>query len=232
MAASGKKKGLLLVRIKRLMRRSDTKIEYKFNSLLFSFFTLIIAFGAITSFTLKGSTKLPTIAATHVVRSNEKINAEVTISGISPAAKNSIEKSRRKFIETTKPVIAQNIAEQKLKPENRVEPVIETAVSRVLDVDPAYLVKVNRPINSFSEVLPELNSAISQQLVLTPEIYQKAISYQNFKQLETMLTTTGDSIQVTEDKVSKDSYRKLITIETTDKNGDKHVYNLIVELYQ
>ena len=47
-----------------------------------------------------------------------------------------------------------------------------------------------------------------------------------------MLAVTGDSVRVIENENSKDSYRKLITIETTDKNGDKHVYNVIVELYQ
>ena len=47
-----------------------------------------------------------------------------------------------------------------------------------------------------------------------------------------MLATTGDSVRVIENESSKDSYRKLITIEATDKNGDKHIYNVIVELYQ
>ncbi len=58
------------------------------------------------------------------------------------------------------------------------------------------------------------------------------MSYQNFKQLETMLALTGDSITVTEDPHSRDNYKKLITIETTDKNGNKNIYKVIVELYQ
>ena len=58
------------------------------------------------------------------------------------------------------------------------------------------------------------------------------MSYQNFKQIENMLAATGDSINITESNTTKDSYKKSVTIETTDKNGNKHVYNVIVELYQ
>ena len=47
-----------------------------------------------------------------------------------------------------------------------------------------------------------------------------------------MLALTGDSITVTEDPHSKDNYKKLITIETIDKNGNKNIYKVIVELYQ
>jgi hypothetical protein len=47
-----------------------------------------------------------------------------------------------------------------------------------------------------------------------------------------MLALTGDSITVTEDPQSQGHYKKLITIQTTDKNGNKHVYKVIVEVYQ
>ena len=69
-------------------------------------------------------------------------------------------------------------------------------------------------------------------MVLDTDAYKKALSYQNFKQLETMLALTGDSITVTEDPRSKDNYKKLITIETIDKNGNKNIYKVVVELYQ
>jgi len=47
-----------------------------------------------------------------------------------------------------------------------------------------------------------------------------------------MLAATGDSINVVESEVSKDSYRKQITIESFDKKGNKHIYRVVVELYQ
>ena len=47
-----------------------------------------------------------------------------------------------------------------------------------------------------------------------------------------MIAATGDSISVKESKDTKSSYKKMITIESFDKNGNKHVYSVIVELYQ
>lgn len=230
MAAAGKKKELLLVRIKRLMHRSDAKIEYKFNSLLFCLFTMIIAFGAMASFTLNEPVKSPE-PAKHTQKITGKPNTEITLSGISPAARMSIQNSRHTFAPTEK-LTAQADAEKRPKAENHSQPLIEMAATAPMNVDPAYLINVNTTIDSLVDIAPVVDDAINKQLVLTPETYQKALSYQNFKQLETMLATTGDSVRVIENESSKDSYRKLITIETTDKNGDKHVYNVIVELYQ
>ena len=230
MAAAGKKNELLLVRIKRLMRRSDAKIEYKFNSLLFCLFTMIIAFGAMASFTLNEPVKSAQ-PPKHTQKITEKPNTEITLSGISPAARMSIQNSRQTMAASEK-LTAQAGPVKKSNPEHRSEPVIATVATRPINVDPSYLINVTTKIDSLVDVAPIIDDAINKQLILTPETYQKALSYQNFKQLETMLATTGDSVRVIENESSKDSYRKLITIEATDKNGNKHVYNVIVELYQ
>ena len=87
-------------------------------------------------------------------------------------------------------------------------------------------------IDSLTQVIPEYNAAINKQFVLSQEDYKQALSYSNFKQLEAMLALTGNTVNITESDISKDSYKKQITVETIDKNGDKHVYNVIVELYQ
>ena len=251
MAASGKKKSLLLMRIKRLMPRPDKRSEYSFNSLLFSFFTLIIALGAMASFTLKGTSphlSLPVKQETVVY--NEKTNAEVTISGITPAAKRSMGYRKENTPQEKRTFVAETSVDAKLKPANDIASAVEVATIPAstinipassinittppinINIDPAYLISVNKRIDSFTQVLPEITSTMNRQLVVTPETYKQVLSYQNFKDLETMLATTGDSIKVIENEISKDSYKKLITIETTDENGNKYVYHLIVELYQ
>jgi len=234
MAASGKKKSVLLIRIKRLMRRPDMKIEPNFNSILFSLFALIIALGGMASFTLKDPVKLSYIKTRQQpVISNEKTNSEVTISGIIPAAKRSMENSKEKIAESTMPVTAQARVEKKLQQhETHIESAPETEAIQTINIDPAYLISTNKRIDSLTQALPQVNAALNTQVVITPELYKQALSYQNFKELENMLALTGDSVKVTESKLSKDSYRKLIAVETTDKNGDKHVYKLVVELYQ
>ncbi|HYK45844.1 MAG TPA: M56 family metallopeptidase, partial [Parafilimonas sp.] len=227
MAAAGKKNELLLVRIKRLMRRSDAQIEYKFNSLLFCLFTMIIAFGAMASFTLHEPVQSPQLGK-QTQKVIEKPNTEITLSGISPAARMSIQNSRQKFAPSEK-LTAQADPAKTPRLGNHSDAAIEMAANAPINVDPAYLINVNTTIDSLVDVAPAIDDAINKQLVLTPESYQKALSYQNFRQLETMLATTGDSVRVVENESSKDSYRKLITIEATDKNGNKHVYNVIVE---
>jgi len=61
---------------------------------------------------------------------------------------------------------------------------------------------------------------------------EKVNSYKNFKQIEHMLAASGDSIKVTEAEASKNNYQKLITIESIDKNGNRHVYSVVIQLYQ
>ncbi len=82
------------------------------------------------------------------------------------------------------------------------------------------------------QAMPQYTEAVAAKVQLSKAMLQKAISYQNFKQLENMLAASGDSISVKESEVTKDSYKKLLTIESFDKNGNKHVYSVIVELYQ
>ena len=93
--------------------------------------------------------------------------------------------------------------------------------------------KLQQSIDSFKlSAQPQFNQAVATKAELTNDMMQKIISYQNFRQLENMLTATGDSINVIENKVSANSYKKHITIESFDKSGNKHVYEVVVELYQ
>jgi hypothetical protein len=234
MAASGKKQSLLLARIKRLIHRSDKNISYSFHSLLFSFFTLIIAFGMIASFPAKISKDKIVITTQEPEILNGRSNQEVAVIGLTPAAKRSIENNRSKIPGQIEPVIAKAVDKTISRViENKLElsPEIAKATPQI---DPDYLIKVNTAIDldSFTQVLPEINSALNKQFVLTPQDYNQVLSYRNFKQLETMLALTGDSVTIKESDVSKDSYKKMVTIETTDKNGNKHVYNVVIELYQ
>lgn len=229
MPAAGKKQSLLLARIKRLLHPSGKNIAYGFHSLLFSFLTLIIALGMIASTSVKISENKPTaVTNQQSVFSNAKGNPEVAIMGLLPAAKKSIENSKTKTAETVAPKIIDEKVSKAV--ENMLQSSLE--VAKTEQIDPEYLINVNQAIDSLTQVLPEYNAALDKQFVLTPEDYKQVLSYQNFKQLETMLAVTGDSLNITESNISKDSYRKQITIETTDKKGNKHVYNLVVELYQ
>jgi hypothetical protein len=95
-----------------------------------------------------------------------------------------------------------------------------------------YLVQVQQKLDSLHFALPQYRQAINSEVVVTPDVLQKVISYQNFKEIENMLAASGDSINVKETGSSKDSYQKQITIESTDKKGNKHTYTVVVELYQ
>ena len=68
-----------------------------------------------------------------------------------------------------------------------------------------------------------VSDASVRKILFNDDVYKKVLSYQNFKQLEAMLYASGKSITIIEDPKSKYSYKKLITIEATDANGNKNV---------
>jgi hypothetical protein len=106
------------------------------------------------------------------------------------------------------------------------------AAKEALDARQNSLVLVQQKIDSLQSAVAQYKDAVNAQIVVTPDMLNKAISYQTFQQIENMLAAAGNSVQVIESPATKDSYQKQITIEATDKNGNKHIYTVVVELYQ
>jgi beta-lactamase regulating signal transducer with metallopeptidase domain len=231
MAASGKKENMLLYRIKRLIHNKEKNIDYEYTALRFSFLTLIIALGLLISFSSKTpeivtSLNKPVINTTenNYNKTSEISPTHFTIPYKKIAGSNAGNEKKTHTETSHKTNFA---AAGKLnKATKRNKPEAEPSQT----ITPNYFVSANQPIDTEKQLT--YTSALNNQLVLNREAYKKVLSYQNFKQLETMLALTGDSIKVTEDPRSKDNYKKLITIETTDKNGNKNIYKVIVELYQ
>lgn len=242
MAASGKKENMLLYRIKRLIHPLEKNNYKAYSSIHFSLLSLLIAAGLIISFSSKtfsvnatASTSKNIQPTTVVSEKNYNRSFEtrtVTKQSTKTRTKQSTQKNtttvlaqQKQFAQTEK----DKSTVTKSKAENKLNEVIAPAY--VQQVNPDYLVNANNIIDSHLQ-LSSYSDATNKQLILSQDAYKKALSYQNFKQLENMLALTGDSITVTEDPSTRDNYRKLITIETTDKNGNKNVYKVIVELYQ
>ncbi|HVX24694.1 MAG TPA: M56 family metallopeptidase [Parafilimonas sp.] len=236
MAASGKKEHMLLYRIKRLIHPSENNTYKSYSSLHFSLLSLLIAAGLIISFSTKtssGTTNLATETSKNIVPSvvNEK-NYNQSFESHAIPSNQSAKKSTTQVLAEQKQAVHNTKSKSevdKVKTETKEDEVIEPAY--VQQVSPDYIVATNNTIDS-DEQLSTYSDATNKQLVLSQDAYKKALSYQNFKKLESMLALTGDSITVTEDPSTRDNYKKLITIETTDKNGNKNVYKVIVELYQ
>ncbi len=231
MAASGKKENMLLYRIKRLIHGKEKSTAYECTALRFSFLTLIIALGLLISFSPKTSEIVTGLNKPVVNASennyNKSFNASANYSStqLQPNKKiiaaNSVEEKKTLKVAAPKKNITQSTKA------NNVE---QNEVSYYKQAISPYLINVNQALDTLSQL--SYTDASNKQVVLNTDAYKKAMSYQNFKQLETMLALTGDSITVTEDPNSKDNYKKLITIETIDKNGNKNIYKVIVELYQ
>jgi beta-lactamase regulating signal transducer with metallopeptidase domain len=232
MAASGKKENMLLYRIKRLIHSKEKNNVYEYTALRFSFLTLTIALGLLISF----SSKTPEI----VTGLNKPVinESENSYNKSFNASVNSFSTQ----LQPNKKIIADNSLEGKktltvtapkkniTKPNKTINTQKSDEVLNYRHAINPYLINVNQALDTLSQL--SYSDASNKQLVLNTDAYKKAMSYQNFRQLETMLALTGDSITVTEDSHSKDNYKKLITIETTDKNGNKNIYKVIVELYQ
>lgn len=231
MAASGKKENMLLYRIKRLVHKTEKNNFYECSALRFSFLTLVIAMCLLVSFSAKTPEIITSLNKPVANASESSYNKTFKVSGtpvsiqLQPNKKITADNSvnEKKIITVSKP--KKDISSAKKF--NDIQP--NEASDYVQTINP-YLINVNQPLDTVSQL--SYAPALNTQVVLNQDAYKKALSYQNFKQLETMLALTGDSITVTEDPQSKDNYRKLITIETIDKNGNKNVYKVIVELYQ
>jgi beta-lactamase regulating signal transducer with metallopeptidase domain len=229
MPLSGKKESLLLIRIRRLLHNTQNKNSVNLQSLLFGLFSILIAAGLILSSFAKYTKQK--IADTSKVIQDQKKNIQVVNMQNPPVEIAFVNK-----VKTSPPVNELNrekspVAAEKPERKKNAEPKLNIKLNPFA-VNPNYLVQVNNSLDSLKNIVPEYQQALNSQFILTPSVLQKVISYQNFKRLENMLAASGNSIHITETNASKDSYRKQITIEAMDKSGNKHVYTVVVELYQ
>ncbi len=231
MASSGKKQNLLFYRVKRLIQHSGNNDQYKYSSIRFSFFALIIALGLICTFSSRTSGLITNPDVHSSVVLTRKINSKNLQKNHTSFQVKFIEKKRVENTGTKKNFFSSKTVAKPITATSYKSHKIEQGVLGVTPkINPDYAINITQSIDSSKQ--PSYSNALNKQLLLNKDVYKKALSYQNFKQLEAMLELTGNSVKVTEDPDSKDNYKKLITIETTDKNGDKNVYQVIVELYQ
>lgn len=230
MSFTGKKESLLLFRIKRLLHNQTNKTSYNLQSILFASFSLLMMAFILISSSVK--IKEQTVAKAG------KPTALKQVSYVQPVIEKTVASTKAIQSEKTNKIITKKEDEVALA-NNQKESDKAIAAKAELEAEKDllaskqnYLIQVQQALDSIHQALPTINEAINSQLIVTPDIAQKVISYQNFKQIENMLAAAGSSVNVTETDDSKDSFRKQITIEATDKYGNKHIYNVIVELYQ
>ncbi|MEP6683582.1 MAG: M56 family metallopeptidase [Parafilimonas sp.] len=226
MQFTGKKESVLLTRIKRLLHNSNNKISYNFQSVLFSFLSLLfVAVLLVLIETKPVKQKITAIAQKSTESQKIKSNTEADKSSVSlkptevAKAKNTVKESN---------INSEKVAFEKGQSIYR----INEAQENIPEPKQNYLFDVKQQSDTVNSSLSQVKAALNSQVVITPDVLRKAISYQNFKQLENMLAASGDSINITETDASKDSYQKEITITAKDKNGNKHIYTVVVQLYQ
>ncbi len=236
---SGKKESLLLMRVKRLLHNTQHQNALSLQPVLFGLLSMVVAAGflispakhesvtntAVSFIAVKGRTTKTSLTLAALAPLSTKIDAVKTKNESNNNNKPSTTQSSSAPLQTSK--VKRTVAE------SSDASVATEDFNKDITLSKSYIYKVNQTLDSIDQILPSTyQKAVNAQVVVTPGVLQKAMSYQNFKQIENMLAASGNSISVTESESSKDSYRKLLTIEATDKDGNKHVYNVIVELYQ
>lgn len=231
MPLTGKKESLLLQRIKRLLHNTHQKTLPDLRSIMLSIVSITILLVFFFSSGLQYSTKKPVQLSTKLM-----VSKPISVSQATPEKKEITPVTKKVQSIRSKPeapTLAKSktiVSDQAITNEKSESNI--TGANEALSASQKYLVLVQQKIDSLQSSISQYNDAVNSQIEITPEILKKAISYQNFKQIENMLAAAGNSVKVTESPETKDSYQKLITIEATDKNGDKHIYNVVVELYQ
>jgi len=237
MPFSGKKESLLLIRIRRLLHKSQSGYCYNWQSVFYGMFSIMMA-ACLFCFSFEPLQKKTT-----------NYNATVKTNAIKTAEPIMVAEVAAKEKEPAKKVVAKAERTYKMQPHKEAEAAFDIAKEQKKNQDDLYtnelaayqdafkskqdqLLQVQYKLDSLRTVLPQINSAVNSQIIVTPELVQKANSYQNFKTLETMLALSGNNIKITESDSTKNSYQKQITIQSTDKNGNKHIYTVIVQLYQ
>lgn len=221
---AGKKDGQLLARIQRIvMNRKDAVYS---SAPAFSVALLVCALSIFSSMFITMPAQKTTVVKTIPA-------ALITPSSANNNYVNKKEKSLQVWEMNASTVMASKAkpivtASQKSKPPIEIKEV--TKEDNVLS-EPrinSLIVPVVAP-----KVATNLISANTTTLNLNNSEYQNLISYNTFKNIEAMLSVSGDScISIKESSTTKDSYKKLLTINSISKNGDKHTYTIVIELYQ
>lgn len=249
---TGKKENLLLGRIRRILHNPQDSPGYRLQPLLLGLFSIMMAAGLLISFSIKhtSASSLTNVSSSakparekmmitgnpvslnqvsHVAvtqpalkERNLQIEQEVEVSDAKPMRKSSVE-----FKSVSLKIAKTDKTDKQCLKHSEYNDKVES-----ISLKQNYLVNLQQSLDSLQVTLPNYTRAINSQVTITPEILQKAVSYQNFKQLERMLAASGNSIKVTEADSTKNSYQKQITIEAKDKSGNKHIYTVVVQLYQ
>jgi beta-lactamase regulating signal transducer with metallopeptidase domain len=231
MPLSGKKESLLLQRIKRLLHNPQKKPFPDTRSIVLSIlsisFMMVFLFSSTIQARKENPVKQLTTATTLQPAKENLSDAPKKIS----APKTN--KNQTKKIQPAAPAIAKSDTKATTHAIYNDELKVNLAAAKeALDARQNSLVLVQQKIDSLQSAVAQYKDAVNAQIVVTPDMLNKAISYQTFQQIENMLAAAGNSVQVIESPATKDSYQKQITIEATDKNGNKHIYTVVVELYQ
>jgi len=235
----GKKENLLLTRVRRLLHKPQHKTN-NFPAFYSGVFSLIIAASVFTVSYVNPAEQKAT-QTVHTLIADQSIRKQpqqfVAENKIAPGENDKLNKINSE-LDKENAIAEKNANEQmqmadKTKEESNATYNDELQSSYIaLAQQQSNLTRVQLKLDSLKIALPQINAAVNTQLNITPEIIQKAMSYQNFQRLETMLAASGNDIKITEADSTKNSYSKYITIEATDKNGNKHIYAVVVKLYQ
>ncbi len=234
MPLQGKKENLLLMRIRRLLHKQNSD-TYNIRPVLLGLISLICCAGLLTS--TPGSMPKEfaglNVTTANIARNNYASNVRSIVNNeimTEPSAPVTVPLTKI-FKQPKATLSTASIREEKvaLKAEDAIVKVQDNALE--LNQQHIYNV-VQKSLDSLKPLMPQYTQAVAANIQMNAEALQKIASYQNFKQLEAMLAASSDSITVKESEVTKNSYKKLLTIESFDKNGNKHVYSVVVELYQ
>lgn len=238
----GKKESLLLQRVKRLLHNPQPRSAYNFQFMLLGFASMIITLGLLVSPPAKPTKEFTGINGTTAnvaSKQNKIIQVAEATQALQPAPEPTATRQVRKEKQAMASLQQSSPAAVQVKTEvpeiavrHRENAMLQ--LQEKLQLNQNYVYKVKMSLDSIRQqiTVPQVNAAVVAKVELNEQMLQKAMSYQNFKQIEAMLAASGDSINVIENEASKNSYRKQITIESLDKKGNKHIYNVIVELYQ
>jgi hypothetical protein len=229
---SGNKESLLLIRVKRLLHHAQSRTDHSFQSLLPAICSVVVMAALLISFTIQQPTQVDNSFAAVSAKPLKRIETAktTTISYTVPQLRQQEIKPEVRTVVKNKAVHAATVETAAHKPQPEIK--LMQQQQQAVELNQQYVLQVKQSLDSIQQLLPKYQQALNSNLVVTPEAVQKAVSYRNFKQIENMLAATGNSVTVKESETSKNSYKKEITIESKDKDGNSHVYNVIVELYQ
>lgn len=226
MPLQGKKESLLLMRVKRLLHKPQQN-SFSLQPVLFGLLSLLVCSGLMLSSPAKKPKEFAgvNINSVNIARQASAVQPVNTEDEVAVAMKT---EKKAKLIAKQETIAKK----QTVKPVEQLNNDFAKINNDYERANQDYIRAVNQALQDSLQQLNQYTQAVAAKVQLNEALVQKAISYQNFKKLEAMLSATGDSIKIKESKATINSYKKLLTIESFDKDGNKHVYTVEVELYQ